>query len=280
MAHPQIAAFARLAKQSDSPVRMLSGQATLLARTVHDIRHDPVHDEIVVPNQFAQAILTFAGAASGEVRPLRVIQGPLTQLIRPERLDVDPVHNEIIVPNSNSIVVFDREANGNAAPIRVIRGPKTMLRGANAVTVDPVNNLIIAASQVSAPRRQQNDYTPTANALVVFNRTADGDVAPLRIIHGENTGLHLINQLQVYSPKGWVVATQSTTDLDAEPPGVFVGVWSIHDTGDVPPRWKLTGANSRLKKPRGVALNPRDRELIVADMRLNAVLTYHVPALF
>jgi hypothetical protein len=247
---------------------------------MHDIRHDPVHDEIVVPNQFAQAILTFAGGASGETRPLRVIQGPLTQLIRPERLDVDPIHNEIVVPNSNSIVVFSREANGNVAPIRVIRGPKTRLRGVNAVAVDPVNNLIIAASQVSPPRRRQNNYTPTANGLVIFDRTADGDVAPLRVIDGERTGLHLINQLQVYPPKGWVIATQSTTDLDAEPPGIFVGVWSVKDNGDVAPRWKIAGPNSRLKKPRGVALNPRDGELIVADMRLNAVLTYRFPELF
>src|SRR5207249_4389095 len=173
----------------------------------------PVHDEIVVPNQFAQAILTFAGGASGEEPPLRVIQGPLTQLTRPERLDVDPIHNEIVVPNSNSIVVFDREARGNVAPIRVIRGPKTMLRAVNAVAVDPVNNVIVAASQVNPPRRRQNNYTPTANALVIFDRLAEGDVAPLRIIEGETTGLHLINQLQIYPPKGWVVVTQSTTDL-------------------------------------------------------------------
>jgi len=247
---------------------------------MHDIRHDPIHDEIVVPNQFAQAILTFAGGASGEARPLRVIEGPLTQLTRPERLDIDPVHNEIVVPNSNSIVVFAREASGNVAPIRVIRGPKTLLRAVNALTVDPVNNVIIAASQVSPPRRRQNDYTPTANALVVFDRTATGDVAPLRVIDGENTGLHLINQLQVYPAKGWVVVTQSTTDLDAEPADIFVGVWSVEDSGNIAPRWKIAGPKSGLKKPRGVALNARNKELIVADMRLNAVLTYSFPALF
>lgn len=280
MAHPQIATFARLAKQTDPPRRNIAGQATLLARTMHDIRHDPVHDEIVVPNQFAQAILTFAGNAVGEAPPLRVIQGSLTQLVRPERLDVDPVHNEIVVPNSDSIMVFAREAIGNVAPLRVIRGANTLLRGANAVAVDPVNNVIVAASQVRPPDRRQNDYTPTTNALLIFSRTADGDVAPLRVIQGDLTGLVLINQLQVYPPKGWVIATQSTTDLDSEPPGVFVGVWSVNDGGNVAPRWKLAGPNSRLKKPRGVALNPRSKELIVADMRLNAVLTYFFPALF
>lgn len=92
--------------------------------------------------------------------------------------------------------------------------------------------------------------------------------------------MHLINQLQVHPPKGWIIATQSTTDLDAEPPGTFVGVWSFKDEGDVPPRWKIAGPNSRLVKPRGVTLNPREKELIVADMRLNAVLTFYFPAMF
>ena len=37
---------------------------------------------------------------------------------------------------------------------------------------------------------------------------------------------------------------------------------------------------SQLKKPRGVALDPKHKELIVADMTLNAVLTYSFPEIF
>ena len=58
------------------------------------------------------------------------------------------------------------------------------------------------------------------------------------------------------------------------------GVWSIHDDGDIPPRWKLGGPGSIMKKPRGIALNPKDKELIIADMRLNSVLTYYFPEIF
>ncbi len=252
----------------------------MLARTMHDIRYDAIHDEIVIPNQFAQAILTFSGDARGEAAPTRVIQGSASQLTRPDRLDIDPVHNEIVVPNSDSVVVFAREATGNAKPLRVIRGPRTLIKGSSALAVDPVNNVIIVASQVRPPGRAQNNYTPTTNALLVFDRTADGDVAPLRVITGETTGLHIINQLQVYPPKGWVIVTQTTTDLEPEPPGIFIGVWSYKDEGDVAPRWKIAGPNSRLKKPRGVVLNPKNKELIVADMRLNSVLTYYFPAIF
>lgn len=56
---------------------------------MHGITYDPVHDEFTVPQQFGQAILTYRGAANGEERPIRIIQGPHTQLDAPEHLDVD-----------------------------------------------------------------------------------------------------------------------------------------------------------------------------------------------
>ena len=67
---------------------------------------------------------------------------------------------------------------------------------------------------------------------------------------------------------------------DEEPEGVLVGIWSIYDNGDVAPRWMIGGPQSGLKKPRGVALDPENKEVIVADMRLNAVLTYYFPEIF
>ncbi|MCH8268063.1 MAG: hypothetical protein IH846_11130 [Acidobacteria bacterium] len=60
----------------------------------------------------------------------------------------------------------------------------------------------------------------------------------------------------------------------------FVGAWSIHDHGDVPPRWMIGGPKGALLKPRGVALDPKNRALIVSDKKLNAVLTYYFPEIF
>jgi len=45
----------------------------------------------------------------------------------------------------------------------------------------------------------------------------------------------------------------------------------------VPPRWKIAGAKSALLRPRGVAINPKHKEVYVADMNQNAVLTYYFP---
>ena len=43
---------------------------------------------------------------------------------------------------------------------------------------------------------------------------------------------------------------------------------------------KLIPAKSTIERPRGAALNPRTKEIIVADMRLNSVLTYYFPEIF
>jgi hypothetical protein len=193
-------------------------------------------------------------------------------LQNPDRLEIDAVHGEIIVPNRSSILVFSMEAEGNVPPIRVIEGSNTELAGIRAVAVDPVNNLLIAGTDLRDGMG--------ASGLVIFDRTANGNVKPLRIIRGPNTGITRVTQMQTYSPGGWLVVTQPGKADVQEPEGAFVGVWSLFDDGDVPPRWVIGGPKSKLKKPRGVALNPKNREMIVADMRVNAVFTYHFPELF
>ena len=254
------------------PTRMIAGQATRLSRTMHDIRYDETRDEFVVGNPFARAILTFAGGADGEAAPKRTIQGPLTRIQNPDRVELDAVHGEIFVPNRDSILVFPRDADGNVAPTRVIEGPATQLAGIRALVVDPVNNLLIAGTDL----RTDDAHS----GLVIFERTASGNAQPLRIIRGPNTGITRVTQMQVYSPGGWIVVTQPGEADVQEPEGAFVGVWSIYANGDVPPQWVIGGPKSRLKKPRGVALNPANKEMIVADMRVNAVFTFRFPELF
>ncbi len=282
MAHPQIAIFARLAKGGDAPVRRLEGQATKLGRDTHDIRYDAVHDEILVGNDFAQALITFRGAANGEEAPLRVIQGPHTQIQMAERAEVDPVHNEIIIAEDDSILVFPRTGDGDVAPIRVIKGPDTKLLVPRALAVDPVRDVIVVSvNGLTSPKADPTDR----GALLIFNRTDSGNAKPRAVIAGPKTGISSIepgvfsniNMLQVYPPKGWIVATHSS---DAKAEENFVAIWSENDNGDVPPRFKLGGTKTTLIRARGVVLNPKHKEVIVEDTYWNALLTFYFPEIF
>ena len=83
---------------------------------MHAIAYDEIHDEIVVPQQFGQAILVFKRRTRGEAPPIRVIQGSKTQLIALDRLAVDPVNDEIYVPEGDKILVFPRPRTATSRP--------------------------------------------------------------------------------------------------------------------------------------------------------------------
>jgi DNA-binding beta-propeller fold protein YncE len=283
VAHPQIAAFARLAKGPDAPARTLAGQETKLSRTMHDIRYSSSRDEIFVTNPFAQAILAFRGDVNGNQAPLRVIQGPKTHLTEADTLEIDDVNKEIYVPIRDAILVFPMEGNGDVAPIRIVHSPPNGWRPGAGIAVDPVHNLLITdGTDLNAKNQDEGrDEGRARNSILIFDRTANGDTKPLRVIQGPHTGLKGIRQMQVYPKGGWIVVAHIANGVVPEPQGAFVGVWSINDSGDVPPRWKIDAkAANGLKKPRGVALNPKNKELIVSDMRQNAVLTYYFPEMF
>ena len=284
MAHPQIAIFARMAKGGDTPSRLIYGQATRLSRTMHDIRYNEKRDEIYVGNPFAQSILTFRGGANGQEAPIRVIQGTKTRLRNPDLLEIDVVNNEIIVTEGDEVLVYSLRANGNVAPLRILQGgPKMGWRTGGGVAVDPVHNLLVIDGTILDEGQWMSPYRTGRESILIFDRTANGEVKPLRVIRGPKTGIHSIRQMQVYPKKGWIVGAQITDGAAPEPEGTFVGVWSINDNGDVPPRWKIEAAGkpgNLMKKPRGVALNPNHQELLVADMRLNAVLTFYFPEIF
>jgi hypothetical protein len=274
VAHPQIAIFARLAKENSQPTRLLAGQKTLLSRTMHDVRYDEIHDELFVTNPFSSAILVFRGGANGEEAPIRIIQGLKTKLGGNDRLEVDPAHNEILTVKGSQILVFQRDANGDVAPIRIVQGPATTMSGEGTLAVDPIHNVLAVAQDTV---RQD---APEKAHILFFDRTASGNAKPLGMIKGPKTLITRINQLQIYAPNGWLIAAQPGFYDKQEPEGVFIGIWSIHDNGDVAPRWKLEGPNSVMVKPRGVAIDPKHKALIVGDMRLNAVLTFSFPEIF
>src|SRR5207244_11557700 len=117
-------------------------QASKLSRTMHAIRYNAVRDEFYVGNPFAQAVLTFRGAASGPEWPIRIIQGPKTTLNTPDTLEVDPIHEELFVPEDDRVLVFPVGANGDTVPPREFRSPaKGGWKAAGGIEVHRIQNL-------------------------------------------------------------------------------------------------------------------------------------------
>jgi hypothetical protein len=221
---------------------------------MHAIHYNEVRDEIVVPNQFAQAVLTFRGGATGEEPPIRVIQGNLTKLEGSSGVVIDTKNNEIITER----FVFAIDANGNIPPKRTLKY--------SVAAVDTANDLYISTRG-----------TDTGTELLVFDRKSDSD-QPLRVIGGPKT--MLVNPSRIRAHNGWIVVAHDGVQTDNPNNLSYVGIWSVNDSGDVPPRWTFGGPNQMLVKPRGVDIDPKNQTVIVTDKELNAVLTYHAPEMF
>ncbi|MBI3935060.1 MAG: hypothetical protein HY316_10250 [Acidobacteria bacterium] len=242
----------------------------MIARTVHAIAYDSIHDEFMVANSLPQSIMTFLGGADGDEAPIRVIQGPLTQLRNPDVLALDAVHDEIFVPLEYAILVFDRKANGNVAPLRVLNAPDDASFG-YGIVIDPARNLLIKMARGADGNVR----------ILLYDRTAKGDATPKAVIGGPKSGMRMAGGMIAITPEGWIVATQPSPGGDTQgrfETDSFVGVWNVQDKGDVPPTWKI--GQGIVQRPKGVSLDVKNKSVIVSEKGLNAILTYEVPEIF
>ena len=253
---------------------------------MHGFDYDEVHDEIVVNSPLAQAIMTFRGGASGEEPPVRIIQGSRTQILGDaysanDKVSVDGVNNEIYLPLGRgdirgqgevdpltAILVFDREANGNVEPKRILKGSNTGITGGKPpVAVDPVRNLLVVNLN---------------NAFLIFDRTASGNTAPKAVIRGPRSQVASTGNLRVYPPTGMIVSRCT---------GDSVCAWSINDTGDAPPRWKIPVKQISGYRLSGLELVPAHKEIFFSVAGwggddyppsgiMNAVLTFSWPEIY
>ena len=215
----------------------------------------------------------------------------------------DNVHDEIVVtsPLTQSVLIFRGGANGEEPPVRVIQGRKTQILGSgygglDKVSVDPVNNEILVP--ISAGEYQNS----AVGGVLVFDRMANGDVAPKRVLQGPDTqiqgyssvGVDPINNLLFVNNARAMLIFDRTASGNVKPRAVISGpksgieridtiqilpaksllvarcsggsicVWNVTDNGDIPPRWKLPVQQLTGYSPSGIALNPVHKEIMLS----------------
>lgn len=251
---------------------------------MHGIFYDEVHDEIVVPVALGGAILTLPGDAAGDAPPKRVLQGPKTGIVQPDTLFVDLKNDELIVESGDdAVLVFNRDAQGDVPPKRRIGGPNSGV--GNIYGLAAGDGCIIVANRVESGARASDD------SILVFDRNATGDPKPRNKIAGPHTGIIKIRQVFVDEERGLIFATIKNNfeayDVNDTRPSPwdpnrtgFIGVWSIDDNGDVPPRGVIKGPATGLVWPAGVAINPKHHEIYAIDSVSNALFMFKMPEFF
>ncbi len=185
-----VVVYPKSASGEDQPIRRLAGDRTEL-EDPHGIAVDTKNGWMFVSNHGnvknahpprvgrfePPSITVYPLQASGDTPPIRIIEGPRTQLNWPSHLFVDPEHGEFYVANDvgDSVLVFRTTDSGNVSPVRIIRGPKAGLKNPTGLFVDLENDELWVSNMGNHSAR-------------VFPRTADGDVEPLRVIRSAPAG--------------------------------------------------------------------------------------------
>jgi len=187
---PAVEIYRKTASGNEKPLRVVEGEATRLS-DAHGIAID-VKNKLMFVNNWgnisdyrspgtgrfeAPSITVHSLDAKGDAPPLRVIQGPNTQLNWPGVMSMDPDTLDLYVANDlgQAVLVFRGTDQGNVRPQRVIKGGRTGLSYPVAVFVDTKNKELWASNIGNA-------------SATVYPLTANGNVAPLRTIRSAPAG--------------------------------------------------------------------------------------------
>lgn len=179
-----VVVYRKTAQGDDKPLRELVGDRTHLGDP-HGVAVDTKSKLLFVSNhgnaskkgvpgsgRFGPPSITiFPLNASGDTAPLRVIEGPKTQLDWPAAMEADPDNGEVYVANDggDSVLVFRETDNGDVAPIRIIKGATSGVKNPTGLFLDRKNQELWVSNMGN-------------HSVKVFARAADGDSAPLRTI--------------------------------------------------------------------------------------------------
>jgi hypothetical protein len=179
-------------------------------------------------------ITVYPASADGDVAPVQQIAGTNTELDGPWGIAVDKKDNIYAANNCKgcdapSITVYPVGSNGDMKPSRTIEGPTTTLAlcAPTGIAVASNNQLYVD----DAPGQS------TCYALRVFAAGANGNVAPIRTIVGNNTKLSSPVAVALYGKDAFVINQGNVN------PVALLG-FKAKSNGNQPPVSNVSGNNA------------------------------------
>jgi DNA-binding beta-propeller fold protein YncE len=252
-----VTVYADDAQDDAAPIRTLQGPDTELDFPA-GIALDLIHNELFLVPQFGVAkVNVYPLNADGNQAPIRTIDGANTGIERPIGMAVDPVNDQLYVATytNASIRVFTRTADGNVTPLRVIEGPETRITGPSGIFVDLEHDEIFVTNILPGA---------VDGSILVFSRTADGNVQPIRSLEGPSVLLQW--------PQ-WIFVSQQHDELYVSDQRGSINVYPRTADGDVAPIRSIAGPNTMLSDPLGILLTA-DGELLLANGGGDSILFF------
>jgi DNA-binding beta-propeller fold protein YncE len=263
--------------------RKIEGPQTRLS-SVCGVALDPATQEMYVLNtDFGNNMLVFSYEQSGNSAPLRelaVDHGGWGIFLDRE------VNNELYfsIQHLNKISVYHPDAQGRDTTVRYIQGPQTKLVDPHGIFVDTRNDEIVVTNHHSSHQIETGVHAATLNfrhmlqstgryelaSVTVYERTAEGDAAPLRTIQGPRTRLNL--------PLGVAVDHERDVIIVANDQTHSILFFPRTAQGNVAPSGVIEGSATLLRNPGALQIDPKNQELWVTNWGDHSVTIYSLDA--
>ena len=268
-------------------------------RTIHDpfpsfssVAVDNKHDEIVMTDENLFQILVYDRKTNTPPKatmsePRRVIGGTKTKIEFQCAVYIDPENGDIYAVNNDTVdtlAIFSRNAKGNVSPDRELHTP----HGTFGISMDE-------------DRKEMYLTVQHANALVVYDKMAKGEDKPIRVLQGNSTRLADPHGIALDKKDGVMFITNHGS-LREFPKGAEAGeegagmptraaipgsghmvpssitVYAMDAQGDTAPLRVITGPNTQLDWPTGMAVDEARGELYVANDMGDSILVFRTDA--
>lgn len=264
-----VAVYQASAKNDAAPIQYITGSVTGLYTPV-DVAVDPAGNIYVADRGQAAgrpaSVTVYAAGSTGNVAPIQTISGSNTLLQTPQGIALNPVNGDIYVANGPgrrnnlpvSITVYAPNANGNVAPLAMIKGDATQLNNPGHLRLDAAGNVYVPNTGSSGPA-----------SITVYAAGSSGNVAPIQTISGSRT--QLFNTI--------ALALDASSNVYAGNPyyqygqGDSVTVYSQGSTGNAAPVGNVSGSNTLITQPQGVALDTNGA-IYISNMLSNEITVY------
>lgn len=255
-----IVVFANRATGDAEPLRKLKVTHRAQSMTIDDAT-----GELFLSVQYPPQVAVYSKTASGDARPIRLIEGPKTRFSDVHGIAIDTKNKLLYVNNWGnvsdykvagsghfeppSISVYPTTADGDTAPLRVIQGAKTQLDWPGAMSVDPDTGDLYVANDMG-------------QSILVFRRTDRGDVAPARVVKGPRTHLSY--------PAGVFVDARNKELWASNLGNSTATVYPLTSDGDVAPLRMIRGAEEnkqslKFGKTEALAYDSKREEILVPN---------------
>lgn len=230
-----------------------------------------ITQDVILDPQLSQNVMQFPTSGTGNVTPSTTLKGPAGVFL--SGLAVDGTGNLYVGGTISSngplasakVLIYAPGASGTATPSRTIAGASTGLNvpglsGIDALALDGSGNLYVSS------------YVNLGGILYpgvsVFSNTANGDVAPTKVIGGSATTINTFSpgQIAVDSANNIYTAGGSLAQANS------ILIFSSNATGNVPPTSTIAGANTMIEDVVGIAVDSSGN-IYVANGNANGVST-------